>query len=456
MTHEVVILAAGQGTRMRSKLPKVLHKLAGRSMLAHVIDSAKATHAQTIHIVIGHGAEQVKAHIQDNVSWVLQTEQLGTGHAVAQALPQLNPDSLVLISYGDVPLVKPQTLQKLLALADENTLALLTVNLAEPSGYGRIVRNEAKQVVAIVEQKDARAEQLNIAEVNTGMMAVAAKHLQQWLPALSSKNAQGEYYLTDIISMAVSHGVVVKTEQPEHEWEVQGANNREQVAELERHYQLQQAQLLMAEGASLADPRRIDVRGNLTVGVDVNIDVNCVFIGDVQLADDVSIGPNCIIENSSIGQGTVVKANSVIEQSVIAEYCDIGPFARLRPGTQLANKAKIGNFVETKKAIIGEGSKVNHLSYIGDCTIGVSANIGAGTITCNYDGVNKYQTHIGDGAFIGSNSALVAPLTIGNMATIGAGSTVTSDVTENSLAVARGKQREISNWSRPVKTNKKK
>ncbi|MCR8921965.1 bifunctional UDP-N-acetylglucosamine diphosphorylase/glucosamine-1-phosphate N-acetyltransferase GlmU [Dasania sp. GY-MA-18] len=455
MAHEVVILAAGQGTRMRSKLPKVLHPVAGKPMLGHVISSAKTINAQAIHVVIGHGAEQVKASITDDVNWAIQDQQLGTGHAVAQALPLLQPDSTVLIAYGDVPLVQAQTLQKLLDLANETTLALLTVNLADPTGYGRIVRNAQNEVTAIVEQKDASAEQLAIAEVNTGIMAVAAKHLATWLPALSSENAQGEYYLTDIISMAAEQGIAVKTEQPEYEWEVQGANNREQVAELERYYQLQQAKALMAAGASLADPQRIDVRGKLTVGQDVSIDVNCVFIGEVELADDVVIGPNCVIENSRIGLGTVVKANSIIEQSAIAQYCDIGPFARLRPGTQLADKAKIGNFVETKKAIIGAGSKVNHLSYIGDCTIGVAANIGAGTITCNYDGVNKYQTHIGDGAFIGSNSALVAPVNIGSMATVGAGSTVTSDVAENSLAVARGKQRQINNWSRPVKKDKK-
>ncbi|MGK0440734.1 MAG: bifunctional UDP-N-acetylglucosamine pyrophosphorylase/glucosamine-1-phosphate N-acetyltransferase [Pseudohongiellaceae bacterium] len=436
---------------MRSNLPKVLHKIANKPMLAHVIETAIEIQPEKIHVVIGHGADIVKETISGEINWALQEQQLGTGHAVAQALPQVNSNNIIVIAYGDVPLVKKETLEKLTAAADERTLALLTVDLNNPTGYGRIVRNKQQQVTAIVEQKDASSEQLAITEVNTGMLAVSAKHLAKWLPTLSSENAQGEYYLTDIISMAVADGLRVQTEQPENEWEVQGANDRAQVAGLERHYQQQQAARLMAEGASLADPNRIDVRGKMTIANDITIDINCIFIGTVVIGENVMIGPNCVIEDSSIAANTVIKANSVIEQATIGESCDIGPFARIRPGTVLANKAKIGNFVETKKAYIGEGSKVNHLSYIGDCTIGIEANIGAGTITCNYDGANKFQTNIGDGAFIGSNSALVAPVNIGKKATVAAGSTVTADVADEALAVARGKQRQIDNWSRPKK-----
>lgn len=452
MSFEVVILAAGKGTRMRSKLPKVLHPVAAKPMVAHVADSARALGATAIHVVIGHGAELLQQRLDgSDLQWAMQREQLGTGHAVAQAMPSVSQDSIVLIAYGDVPLVQQSTLQKLLDVADSETLALLTVSLDDPSGYGRIVRDADDRVVAIVEQKDASDTQLAIDEVNTGILAVSASKLKQWLPTLSSENAQGEYYLTDIIGMAVADGMLVNAVNPEFEWEVQGANNRQQVAELERFYQQHQATRLMAEGASLADPARIDIRGDLQVGQDITIDVNCVFIGEVSIADDVVIGANCVIENSSIGAGTVIKANSVLENAIVGEHCDIGPFARLRPGTVLANKAKIGNFVETKKAIIGEGSKVNHLSYIGDCTVGIGANIGAGTITCNYDGVNKFQTVIGDGAFIGSNSSLVAPVNIGDMATVGAGSTISGDVDKSQLAVARAKQRNINNWKRPEK-----
>ncbi len=454
MSNEVIILAAGQGTRMRSKLPKVLHPIAGKPMLSHVIDSSRQLHAKCIHVVIGHGSEQVQQRCAaDDVRWALQAEQLGTGHAVAQALPAVDESSTVLIAYGDVPLVAVETLEQLLLTADKNTLALLTVELDTPTGYGRIVRDAESKIVSIVEQKDASEEQLKISEVNTGILAVAAKHLNKWLPKLSSENAQGEYYLTDIISMAVNDGIRVTAQHPNSALEVEGANNREQLSTLERFYQIQQAKRLMRDGASLADPARIDVRGKLTIGQDISIDVNCVFIGDVEIGDDVSIGPNCVIENAKIATGTVVKANSIIEDSSVGENCDIGPYARLRPGTQLSNRAKIGNFVETKKAIIGQGSKVNHLSYIGDCTIGEGANIGAGTITCNYDGANKSQTLIGDGAFIGSNSSLVAPVTIGKDATVGAGSTITRNVSDKQLCVARGKQRDIDSWQRPVKKN---
>lgn len=451
MTVEVIILAAGQGTRMRSKLPKVLHCVAGKPMLGHVIDTARQLSSDSIHVVIGHGATQVKEHFaQESVNWVTQEKQLGTGHAVAQAMPDIADSSTVLIAYGDVPLVTAETLGALLSSCNENTLSLLTVKLNDPTGYGRIVRVDGK-VTEIVEQKDAQAEQLLIQEVNTGILAVPASKLKQWLPSLSADNAQQEYYLTDIIAMAVADGMTVAAHHPGAAMEVEGANNRAQVATLERFYQSQQAEKLMADGASIADPARIDIRGDVSVGSDVFIDINCVFIGSVTLADDVTIGPNCVIENSTIGAGSVIKANSVLEQATVASHCDIGPYARLRPGTVLANRAKIGNFVETKKANIGEGSKVNHLSYVGDSEVGNNVNIGAGTITCNYDGANKSQTIIGDNVFVGSNSALVAPVKIADNATVGAGSTITGDVQAQQLSIARSKQRNIDNWKRPTK-----
>jgi len=450
---EVVILAAGKGTRMRSTLPKVMHPIAGKSMLGHVIDAARAIEADAIHVVVGHGAEKVTAAFSgDKLSWVQQTEQNGTGHAVRQALPDLADDSRVLILYGDVPLIAADTLKRLGDLCDGQRMALLTTNMNDPTGYGRIVREHDK-VVAIVEQKDANPEQLCIQEVNTGMMAVSAKHLNKWLPALSSDNAQGEYYLTDIIEMAVADGVAIDVVQPETVWEVQGVNDRAQLNELERYYQSCKAKEIMSEGVTLADANRIDIRGKLSVGQDSYIDVNCVFEGECRIGANVTIGPNCVITNSSIGDGSTIKASSVLEDAVVAEDCDIGPFARLRPGTVLAARAKIGNFVETKKAVLGVGSKVNHLSYIGDSELGENVNVGAGTITCNYDGVNKSKTVIGDGAFIGSNTSLVAPVTVGRNATVGAGSTITGNVADEELAVARGKQRNISGWSRPQKKN---
>lgn len=451
MTVEVIVLAAGQGTRMRSRLPKVLHCIAGKPMLSHVIDTANKLSAEAIHVVVGHGAEQVKEHFEhESVNWVIQQQQLGTGHAVAQAMPHINDASTALIVYGDVPLVTAETLGALLNSCSENTLSLLTVKLSDPSGYGRIVRVDNK-ITEIVEQKDAQAEQLLIDEVNTGILAVPASKLKQWLPTLSADNAQQEYYLTDIIAMAVAEEMTVVTHHPAKAMEVEGANNRAQIAALERFYQSQQAEKLMANGATIADPSRIDVRGNVTVGSDVFIDINCVFIGNVILADEVTIGPNCVIEDSTVGAGSVIKANSVLEQAIVANGCDVGPYARLRPGTLLADRAKIGNFVEIKKADIGEDSKVNHLSYVGDSTVGSNVNIGAGTITCNYDGANKFQTIIGDDVFVGSNSSLVAPVTIADNATIGAGSTITGDVKAKQLSIARSKQRNIDNWKRPSK-----
>jgi len=433
-----------------------LHPVAGKSMLSHVIDLASAVASSTTHVVIGHGADQVKQSITDPaIQWALQSEQNGTGHAVAQALPAVSDDARVLILYGDVPLTTPETIEKLIATsvskASAEQLSLLTVELADPNGYGRIVRNSAAEVTAIVEQKDANAEQLKIGEVNTGIMCVSASALKRWLPKLSADNAQGEYYLTDIIAMAVSDGVPINVCQATEPMEVQGANNRIQLEELERFYQRRYADKLMLAGASLADASRIDVRGTLTTGNDVYIDINCVFEGDVILGDGVRIGPNCHISDTKIASDVEIKANSVLEGAVVGTDCSVGPFARLRPGTVLAAEVKIGNFVETKKANIGIGSKVSHLSYIGDAEIGRNVNVGAGTITCNYDGVNKFKTTLADEVFVGSNTALVAPVTVGKAATIGAGSVITGNIAEGELAVARGKQRNISGWQRPEK-----
>ena len=452
MSLEVIILAAGQGTRMRSALPKVLHPLAGKPLVHHVIDTANALGAKAIHTVIGHGAEKVKTQLSKlPTQWAMQEQQLGTGHAVAQATPNVADDSIALVLYGDVPLVKADTLQKLLAAVNNEQMALLTVTMDDPTGYGRIVRDAQQRIVAIVEQKDASDEQKKIREVNTGILAAPAHLLKQWLPQLEANNAQGEYYLTDIISLAVKQGINVIAQQPQAQWEVQGINNRLQLAELERQHQRNIADELMTNGATLADPARIDVRGKLVTGRDVFIDINCVFEGEVVLGDNVRIGPNCVIRNARIADNVDIESHSLIDDAIIGAEAHVGPFARLRPGTELAAKAKIGNFVETKKTYIGVGSKVNHLTYVGDCTIGVNANIGAGTITCNYDGVNKFKTEIGDGAFIGSNSSLVAPVSIGKNATVGAGSTITSDVPDEQLAVARGKQRNLEGWKRPTK-----
>lgn len=451
---DIVVLAAGKGTRMKSDLPKVLHPIAGKPMLGHVLDRARELEQDNtqLHIISGHGSEKVEEMFAaDDVSFVLQAEQLGTGHAVQQALSKLRADATVLILYGDVPLISTETLKQLDACVSESTMGLLTVDLVNPAGYGRIVRNADQQVEAIVEQKDASADQLRITEVNTGVMAARGCELIEWLPKLDNNNAQSEYYLTDLIAMAVAAGKTVVTAQPANEMEVLGVNNRQQQAQLERFYQQSQAERLMQDGVTLLDPARFDCRGELSVGTDVEIDINCVFSGRVEIGNNVKIGPNCIISDSSIGDNTVVKANSILEEASVAQSCDIGPYARLRPGSQLANKAKVGNFVETKKALIGEGSKVNHLTYIGDAEIGCGVNVGAGTITCNYDGVNKSKTIIGDGAFIGSNSSLVAPVTIGAGATVGAGSTISTTIPEDGLGVARAKQRNIKGWKRPTK-----
>lgn len=457
---DIVVLAAGKGTRMKSSLPKVLHPVAGKAMLGHVLDCARSLNdglnavnrGTRLNVVIGHGSELVEERFQaEDVSFVYQNEQLGTGHAVQQALPNLRSGAVVLILYGDVPLIQSDTLGKLVAAVNEQSMGLLTVELSNPTGYGRIIRDEQGRVTAIVEQKDANKEQLEIKEGNTGVMAVLADDLLRWLPELSNDNAQNEYYLTDIIAMAQQEGKHIVAEHPASENEVLGVNNRQQQAALERHFQKQCAEQLMTDGVTLIDPERFDCRGQLTVGHDVTIDINCIFEGDVSLGNNVEVGANCQLINCSIADGTVIKPNSIIEGAIIGEVCDIGPFARVRPGTVLARGAKLGNFVETKKANIGEGSKVNHLTYIGDSDIGKGVNVGAGTITCNYDGVNKFKTTIGDNAFIGSNSSLVAPVNIGEGATIGAGSTISSHVGDHELGVARGKQRNIQGWKRPAK-----
>ncbi|WP_086929389.1 bifunctional UDP-N-acetylglucosamine diphosphorylase/glucosamine-1-phosphate N-acetyltransferase GlmU [Agarilytica rhodophyticola] len=449
---DVVILAAGKGTRMCSNKPKVLHTIAGKPFLQHVVDRSRELDADNIHIVVGHGADSVRAEIgSENISYVQQTEQLGTGHAVKQALPQLQADSTVLILYGDVPLIKSETLKNLVSQVGEKSLGLLTVNLDNPSGYGRIIRDQDGSVVSIIEHKDANLEQQKVKEVNTGVMAVRSQDLQRWLPQLNNNNVQKEYLLPDIIAMAKAEGMSIETAQPAEESEVLGVNNRLQQAELERIYQVNMAKDLLAQGLTLLDPARFDCRGTLKVGKDCLVDINCVFEGDVTLGDNVKIGPNCHISDAVIGDDVEIKSHTVIENAQVGNNATVGPFARLRPQAELNEGAKIGNFVEIKKAVIGKGSKVSHLSYIGDAEIGSDVNIGAGTITCNYDGVNKFKTKISDGVFVGSNTALVAPINLGENVTVGAGSVVTVDVKDNDLAVARTRQRNISGWKRPVK-----
>ncbi len=453
----IVILAAGQGKRMHSNLPKVLHPLAGKPLLAHVIDSARALSPRALCVVYGHGGDAVRAALAaPDLAWALQEPQLGTGHAVQQALPHLQGSGTTLILYGDVPLTRPETLRRLVRAA-QNALAILTVEFNEPddaSGYGRIVRNEAGQVVRIVEQKDATAEERRIVEINSGIMAMPTARLAEWLPRLSNSNAQREYYLTDIVGMAVAEGLTIRTENPRDAWEVAGVNSKVQLAELERISQRRSAEQLMEQGVRLADPARIDVRGELVCGRDVFIDVNCVFEGRVELAEAVEIGPNCVLKDARIGAGTRIAAFTHIDDAVVGPDGRIGPFARLRPGTVLAEDVHVGNFVEIKKSTIAAHSKANHLAYLGDATIGSRVNVGAGTITCNYDGANKFQTIIEDDAFIGSDTQLVAPVTVGRGATLGAGTTLTRDAPPDTLTVSRAKQVAIIGWKRPVKTKK--
>ena len=454
MSLEIVILAAGQGTRMRSALPKVLHPVAGNSMLGHVIHSARQLDPQRIHVVIGHGADAVRERLAaDDLNFVLQDKQLGTGHAVAQAVPFIKADT-VLVLYGDVPLIEIETLQRLLKLVVPGQMGLLTVELDDATGYGRIVRDADGKVSAIVEHKDANEAQRAINEGNTGILAVPADRLADWTGRLSNNNAQGEYYLTDVIEMAVNDGLVVATEQPHDAMEVQGANDRKQLSDLERHYQLRAGRRLMAQGVTLRDPARFDVRGEVSVGRDVLIDINVILEGKVIIEDDVVIGPNCVIKDSTLRKGVVIKANSHIEGATLGEGSDAGPFARLRPGTVLEARAHVGNFVELKNAHLGEGAKAGHLTYLGDAEVGARTNIGAGTITCNYDGANKWKTVLGEDVFIGSNNSLVAPVDILDGATTAAGSTITSAVDKAQLAVARARQKNIDGWKRPEKLKK--
>ncbi len=452
MALSVVVLAAGKGTRMRSALPKVLHPVAHKAMVQHVIDSARQLDSSAIHVIYGHGAETLLERLDgQQLNFVEQAEQLGTGHAVQQVIPHLSDDEHVLILYGDVPLTRVETLQALVAAGQNTELALLTVTLPDPTGYGRILRDAEGKITGIVEQKDATPEQLQVNEANTGMMLAQGKALKRWLAALSNDNAQGEYYLTDIVAMAAQEGVQIASTQPQDIHEVEGANNRVQLAALERAYQQRQAEQLMIDGATLLDPARVDVRGTVNIANDVVVDVNVIFEGHVELGEGVIIESNCILRNCSIAAGTRIKSHSTVEDAQVGEHCEVGPYARLRPGSVLEQGAKVGNFVEMKKSKLGKGSKANHLTYLGDAIIGEQVNIGAGTITCNYDGVNKSTTQIDDGAFIGSNSSLVAPVRIGKQATVGAGSTITKDVEDAELGIARGKQRNITGWQRPQK-----
>lgn len=452
MPLSVIILAAGQGKRMNSSLPKVLQPLAGRPLLRHVVDTARSLSPLRIHVVYGHGAEAVRAVFADEpLDWALQAEQLGTGHAVMQAAPAIDDEHIALVLYGDVPLLRRETLAALVALAGPRSVALLTAQLADATGYGRIVRDAQGHVLRIVEEKDADAATRAIREGNTGVMALSAALLKRWLGRLCNDNAQREYYLTDLIAMAVADGVRVEplvTDDPD---EAAGINDRVQLAEAESAYRARRARELMLAGATLADPLRIDVRGDVQVGRDVSIDVNVVLEGNIILGDRVRIGPHCVIRDAAFGADTQVFAHSVIERARVGASCHVGPFARLRPGAELADGVHVGNYVEVKNTRLGRGSKANHLTYLGDASIGEGVNVGAGTVTCNYDGVNKWETRIGDGAFIGSGSMLVAPVSIGAGATIGAGSTISKDTPDGKLTVARPRQVTLEGWTRPKK-----
>jgi len=445
---EIVILAAGSGTRMYSRLPKVLHSLAGKPLIQHVLKAAQALDPTKIHVVINPRSGMIKEAFSnlENVNWVEQEQQLGTGHAVQQAIPHCDPQSRLLVLYADVPLIKPTTLDALVNLPAD--VALLTIELKNPAGYGRISRTSDGDVLAIVEDKDASEEEKKIAEINTGILCGKVSEIGLLIDKLSSDNVQGEYYLTDVIGLAVQSGKAVEALRATNQVEVQGVNDQVQLNMLEREHQREQAKMLMQEGVRIMDPERFDLRGKLTAGKDVVIDINAVLEGEVVLGDGVVIGPNCCLKDSRIGNGTLVQSNTVIEGAVVGNNCAVGPFARIRPGTKMADNVKVGNFVETKNASIGEGSKASHLTYLGDTDIGESSNIGAGTITCNYDGVNKHKTIIGDNVFVGSNTALVAPVVIEKNSHIGAGSTITRGIPENALAIARGRQKNIDNWKK--------
>jgi len=448
----IIILAAGQGKRMQSNLPKVLHKLAGKSLLEHVYHSASRLEHREIYIVYGFGGSVVRDSLPHlHASWVEQPEQLGTGHAVKLAIPTVPDEDNVLVLFGDVPLISTESLHRLITAAEHTGISLLTSIIDNPTGYGRIVRDDAGKVLSIIEERDATESQKAIDEINTGMMVVKASLLKTWLAELGNSNAQGEYYLTDIIARAVSASISVYTVQPESVLEIDGINDRAQLAEVERHYQLTQARKLMLQGLSLLDPARFDLRGQLQIGRDVCIDVNAIIEGNVSLGDNVQIGPNCYIRDTAIQAGTVILANSIIDHAIIGSDCRIGPYARIRPDTRLEDNVRIGNFVELKKADVGQGSKINHLSYIGDSEIGKNVNIGAGTITCNYDGENKHKTIVGDDVFIGSDTHLIAPVAVGRGAVIGAGTTVTKDIAAETLTFSKVEHRIVENWKRPEK-----
>jgi len=451
----VVILAAGQGKRMHSDRPKVLHPLAGRPLLSHALDTARSLAPSRVCVVYGHGGEQVReAIVDDSIAWVRQEPQLGTGHALQQTLPALGPDAQTLVLYGDVPLTRADTLRAMIAAAGDG-VSLLTVTLDDPTGYGRIVR-DGGAVKRIVEEKDATAAERSLREVNTGIMVLPTRHLARWLASLRDDNAQREYYLTDVIAAAVGEGVTVRAVQPASAWETLGVNSKAQLAELERVYRQDVAGRLLAAGVTLADPARIDVRGELECGRDVAIDVNCVFEGEVVLGDRVSLGANCVLRNVRVDADTRIEPFCHLEEADIGRNCRIGPYARLRPGAQLAEDVHIGNFVEVKASTIGAGSKANHLAYIGDTEVGRNVNVGAGTITCNYDGANKHRTVIEDDVFIGSDTQLVAPVRVGRGATLGAGTTLTEDAPPGELTISRARQLTIPGWKRPAKTKTKK
>ncbi len=451
MKFSAVILAAGKGTRMYSNKPKVLHTLAGKPMAKHVIDTCVGLGAQNIHLVYGHGGDQMQQELVDEpVNWVLQADQLGTGHAVDQASEKFADDEKILVLYGDVPLISEETIESLLDAQPTGGIALLTVVLDDPSGYGRIVRKNGP-VVAIVEQKDATEEQKLIKEINTGVMVATGADLKRWLSGLNNNNAQGEYYLTDVIAAAHEEGRAVEAVHPANPIEVEGVNDRLQLARLERAYQSIQAKKLLTQGVMLRDPARFDLRGELQCGMDVEIDANVIIEGNVSLGDNVVIGAGCVLKDCEIDDNTIIRPYSVIEGATVGEECTVGPFTRLRPGAELQNDAHVGNFVEVKNARLGSGSKANHLTYLGDAEIGKRTNIGAGAITCNYDGANKHKTIIGNDVFIGSDSQLVAPVTVADGATVGAGTTLTRDVESNELVITRAKERKIADWQRPVK-----
>jgi bifunctional UDP-N-acetylglucosamine pyrophosphorylase/glucosamine-1-phosphate N-acetyltransferase len=452
MPLNVIILAAGQGKRMCSKLPKVLHPIAGKPWLLHLVNTAQQLNPSKTFIIYGHGGEQVRSTLASlTVSWVEQKEQLGTGHAVLQAAPQFDPNARILVLVGDIPLISLQALQTFLQQVPANAVGIVTAKMADPTGLGRILRDENDNVIGIVEDKDATAEQKQIQEISTGIIIAPADRLKHWLPAIKNNNKQAEYYLPDILPMAISEGIKIHTVSTTMSEEGQGINDRVQLAQLERFQQKQQAKQLMLQGVTLLDPDRFDLRGNAQIAADVTIDINVILEGDIKIGANSYIGPNCYLRNVQIGENVTIKANSVLEEAVIANHCIIGPFARIRPGTELAEHVHIGNFVEVKNAKVNSHSKINHLSYVGDATIDKAVNIGAGTITCNYDGVNKHRTIIEDKAFIGSNSALVAPITIGEEATIAAGSTITKNAPAKALTITRSEQRSIADWPRSKK-----